>query len=130
MRRIILMAILCGSQVFGQASSEMFTGGISNGRAWNVIPEEQKGTYLIAYRDYIYYRTVLDKTLNNTPWAKGFVVNDYVRELDALYKDTENVHIPIPFGFAYCTKKLAGENTKKELETMLIALRKQIATIK
>ena len=48
---------------------------------------------------------------------------DYLRELDVLYSDTENVNISVPDGIAYCHKKLSGKYTKAELEKQLIVER-------
>ena len=39
-------------------------------------------------------------------WAVGFEVGDYVKELNAVYRATENIRIPIVMAIDYCTLKL------------------------
>ena len=93
MRRLILLTLV-SSLIFAQATSDMFTGGLSNGRAWNIFPGRLR-SYIIAIRQ-MSYQSILDKSLKFT-WAEKFTADDYIRELNTLYKDTENIRLPICF---------------------------------
>ena len=57
-------------------------------------------------------------------WAERFVVGDYVKELDALYRQRENVLLPVPVAVDYCTATFKGTSSKADLEQKLILLRK------
>jgi len=59
--------------------------------------------------------------------AKGFSNYDYRRELNTLYKDRENVPIPVLLAYQYVTLKLKGQTTKQEMERRLIEVRKVVA---
>jgi hypothetical protein len=55
------------------------------------------------------------------------VVGDYKKEIDTLYREGQNLHLPILMAIEYCTKKLNGDLTKDALEQILIDLRAKIA---
>ena len=59
-------------------------------------------------------------------WPSGFTVGDFITELETLYKDRENVRVPIPMALQYCALKLKGEATKEELERRLILMRQVV----
>ena len=63
-------------------------------------------------------------------WAERFTVEDYVKELDALYKDRENINIPVVFAIDYITLKFRGDKTKAELESGLLFLRQWMNRVK
>ena len=58
--------------------------------------------------------------------AKGFSPRDYVKELDELYQDRENLSIPITTAYMWVNLKLKGELSKQELQRKLMELRKQV----
>jgi hypothetical protein len=98
-----------------------------NGRAWMILHEDAKTFYLGGLHDAmvaeaIVYFSSSDEVKKR--WASGFTVGDYLKELDDLYKDRENLLLPVPAAMRYCTDKLKGERTKVDLEQELIALRK------
>jgi hypothetical protein len=47
------------------------------------------------------------------------MVEDYVKEMDALYANRANINIPLGIGFGYCTFKLQGQATTSQLEQLL-----------
>jgi len=59
--------------------------------------------------------------------ANGFNPGDYLKELDKLFAERENLNIPLPLAYQYITTKLRGSSTRQELEQMLIELRKAMA---
>ena len=63
-------------------------------------------------------------------WASGFVIEDYIRELDELYKDRSNIRIPIPLAMEYCTEKLKGTMTKPRLEGYLQIIKNGVKDMK
>jgi hypothetical protein len=60
-------------------------------------------------------------------WARKFTPKEYIAELDVIYKDRENVLIPIVMASRYCTRKFSGVFTKQQLEQQLITLRRSMA---
>ena len=64
------------------------TGGLVNGRGWDVSPEIVKTAYIVAVRDYVYATAMLaeKKAPNNQlDFAAGFTAGDYIKELNRLY---------------------------------------------
>jgi len=59
--------------------------------------------------------------------TSGFYPGDYVKELDKLYTESENLNIMVPLAYQYVTTKLKGASTAQELEQRLIELRKIMA---
>lgn len=59
--------------------------------------------------------------------AKGFTPGDYVKELDKLFEERENLNIFVLLAYGYVTRKLQGANTSQELEQILVELRKTMA---
>ena len=57
-------------------------------------------------------------------WTDGFTFGDYKKEVDNVYKDAENVNIPIIWTLQYCAAKLKPDARKANLEQLLINLRK------
>jgi hypothetical protein len=116
------------------------TAGRMNGRAWRLMGNYDKRIYLEGYENgstamavamavikihnanisaEVLFQVAEEQGLN----SGGFTMLDYLRELDVLYSDTENVNISVPDGIAYCHKKLSGKYTKAELEKQLIVER-------
>ena len=129
MRKIALMVLLTVAGLLGQGADTFTT---FTGRAWTKsMSQQQKLMYtegikegmLIAtsYLDGQERRRVLEEVQ-----AKGFSPRDYVRELDTLYQDRENLPIPITTAYMWVNLKLKGELSKQELERKLMELRKQV----
>jgi hypothetical protein len=131
MRYIVLVVLTCASLSFAQ-ETENFSGQMLNGRGWQVLPELGKSVYVTAVHDVIVSAIVQSgevPSAENVKWAVGFNVGDYVNELNNLYKERENIRIPLPMALDYCTQKLKGHSTKQDLEARLILLRQLIATL-
>jgi len=113
------------------AQDIIYTAQMNNGRSWIELSEPQKIFYVNGLHDAWVQAAFDSPNVNkfmSEKWAEHFVVGDYVRELDALYKDGENVRIPIPAAMDYCTLKLKGQTTKSELEKQLMFIRKSWAS--
>jgi hypothetical protein len=126
---LIAASTLC---FFGGLAEPAVTAQMFNGRAWRTMDKSTKLFYVSGIRDQIALTVLIGVTSPNAetlPWASGFNTGDYIDELDALYKNTENVRIPIPFAVHYCTSKLKGGLTKEKLEAALITLRKLVSTL-
>jgi hypothetical protein len=105
----------------------MTTAEMNNGRVWNVAMARDKLLYVVGIHDSIVWKAISSPekiTNDNVNWAVGFVVNDYISELDAFYKDTANIRIPLPVAVDYCTRRLRGQIKKDDLEVEVIRLRK------
>jgi len=105
----------------------MSTAEMNNGRVWNVATARDKLLYVAGIHDAIIWKAISSPekvTKDSVSWAEGFVVNDYISELDAFYKDTANIRIPLPVAVDYCTRRLRGQVKKDDLEAEVIRLRK------
>ena len=105
---------------------------LMTGRAWEALPDTVKLFYAVGMRDgltmaaYSLPPDVRELMMENTQ-AKGFNPGDYVKELDRLYSERENLNIAVPLAYQYVTTKLKGASTAQQLEQMLIGLRKIMA---
>jgi hypothetical protein len=124
MRYIIAFLLLSITPCFGQKGPPMFTDGMLNGRFWIAATNEEKTVYVAGVVD------ALNLVRQHARMADNFTSGDYIKELDKIYNDTENINIPLIWIFDYCTTKLKGETTKTALESNLIALRKLAIPIK
>jgi hypothetical protein len=113
---------------FGQTPDVKHSAGMLNGRFWQDIGLEGKLGYLSAYMDFSTYNVLTgwknDKDPSQYKWATGFVITDYLKELDSLYSHTENLNIPVSMAIPYCTVKLRGEASSSAVESLIIDLRK------
>jgi hypothetical protein len=127
---IVLSTIGGLAQVTEQTTVPLLTG-----RAWELMPEATKIAYLEGVRNGIVIAAnnmpdnlrKVGFTLVEDNLAKRFTNDDYRNELDTLYRDRENVPIPVILGYQYVTVKLKGQTTKQELERRLIEVRKVVA---
>jgi hypothetical protein len=109
------LAALCR----GQADPDpAWTAQFPNGRFWNTSNEGQRLHYLTGVRDAAFLSD------RKTEWmAKGFTIGDYLKEIDKVFSEGENLNIPVVWVFRYCTNKLNGDLTKENQERVLGSLR-------
>jgi hypothetical protein len=136
-----LAVLISGSTVMGQdPSTNHWFGkdGTLNGRFWEDAKDSQKLAYLAGFLDGVLWGSVellsgQGDSLENQKAAKGvrdaylatgFLLSDYMKELNTLYADRENIRIPIGVAVRYCAVKLGGTQTKAKLEQLLITYRK------
>jgi hypothetical protein len=97
---------------------------VTNGRAWNHWVNGFKTFYAMGILEEIKLNVYERAIPIAGEWAVGFTVGDYVKLLDDVYAQPENVIIPIPIALKYyCTVKLKGERTPAEMEVTLRDLR-------
>ena len=100
---------------------------------WLMMTDAMKNGYLSGYLDLLTYSSMHKRDLASSNkfhtdhWARNAIVSDYVKELDGLYQDGENVPMPIPVAMEYCTLKLNGGLTKAQLEQALIRIRQLVS---
>lgn len=99
--------------------------GYDNGVDWMSVMVIKNTTLKKSVSETVLKKSVTETANEQALTNRGFTINDYRRELDLLYSDTENVNIPILFGIDYCRDKLSGKYTRAELERRLISLRTQ-----
>lgn len=124
MRRISSIAIAV--VMMGVCQAQDFTGQMANGRLWQSITDHERTFYVSGIHDHILALTLMGDqkpTEANAKWAPGFTIDDYVKELTLLYRDRENINIPVAYVFDYCTVKLKGKTRKDVLERLLMDLR-------
>ena len=127
--KIALMVLLMAASMLGQ-NPDTFT--TFNGRAWTKsMSLQQKLMYTQGIKEGLQIATsYLDgeerKRVLEAVQAKGFSPRDYVKELDVLYQDGENLRIPITTAYMWVNLKLKGEVSKQELQRKLLELRKQL----
>ena len=113
---ILTLTLLFCAVLFAQDLEQ--TDGAPNGRLWNSWPQPVKTFYLVGIRDGLVIADGMGKE-----WPTGFVIGDYLKELNKLYGEGENVKIPIWTAFRYVSLKLRGNLQKDKLESVLIQLR-------
>jgi len=105
------------------------------GRFWQEMAEVEKGAYLMGVFTGLRLALVNAArdgkcqnlgTIMDVPPAA--VIDDYVKEFDKLYSDSENLPINIQFAWTYVNTKLKGTRTKEQLEKLLIKLRQDAAS--
>lgn len=122
MRCLLIFFLLSG---MSYAQDDRFTSDMANGKLWLNLSDTQRIFYAGAIRDMISYNEIMGRNKPSVDrlWADGFTTGDYVKELAEFYKDAENLLIPVPLAFDYCTEKLKGRHTKAELDQALITFR-------
>jgi hypothetical protein len=126
MRFLLILVATCTLCVTAQESDPKFTGQMSNGRLWQELDKDEKLSYVAGAHDILISITLtkLTKpTRENSNWAEGFTLIDYIKVIDEVYKDVENVRIPVPWVIGFSTQKLKGMLTKAELEDTLMSIR-------
>lgn len=127
MRKMLLVvAVLCSGQ-------EMLTLGIPNGRVWKQLKHSERIEYVEALDEGVNLALAeLDKCEDHQKVVDGFARAGFTNEdrvavMDAVYKDRENIRIPISAVFQFSLKKLSGQFTKEELEETLVKVRTFVA---
>jgi hypothetical protein len=128
--KIALVVIFAATSLLAQDSSQNQTFGIWNGLWWTSMTITEKILYLTGVMDGITIGTS-DLTTEQMAklrktWPTGFTGRDFINELEVLYKDRENIRLPIPMALQYCALKLKGETTKEELELRLALMRQVV----
>src|SRR5260370_11102372 len=101
----VLSCVCYGQQDF----SRLTTNDSPNGRFWRITPATTKKVYLIGFSDG--EMLAVAQIIDEVPSARKagmkvaskislhdnrFTPDDYIKELDMLYTDTENVNISLP----------------------------------
>jgi hypothetical protein len=129
MKRAVLLFMLVSSLALSQDQKQSVF--VMTGRLWLALPENSKLMYISGMQDGMMMAAAWvdavaqQKILSAKP--SGFFPGDYMKELDALYKDTENLPLPLPVAYGWCNLKLIGTLTKAELEQRLIQMRRVMA---
>lgn len=123
----LLVGTLCAfAQVPKSDNVRMMTG-----RLWETMPETTKLLYVQGIKDGLTIAAYslppeIRESITEHTQAKGFNPGDYLKELDKLFAERENLNIVVPLAYQYVTTKLKGTTTAQELEQMLIELRKMM----
>jgi len=107
---------------------------MGNGRLWASMDYSQKAVFVEGMGEALIYKDLFN--FNGTginkaqapanlfnDWAEGFGVEEYMKETDKVYRDTENTLIPIVMVMEYCTVKFTTNQPKLKLDAVLAALR-------
>ena len=125
----LLLGLLLTGAVFCSAQ-EVITAQSFNGRAWETWTAASKLAYVSGIQDGIALgRHPFQGCPQYAATEKDYVVEkfttiDVAREIDQVYKDRENIRVPVFLVFDYVVQKLRGRTTKVDLEKRLMALRK------
>ena len=106
-----------------------------NGRFWRDTPHIAKMMYLTGIGhglEIAVARAATDSKCSEKLGSiadapAGAIIDDYEKELDKLYGESENLQINILMAWTYMDLKLKGTKTKEYLEKMLIDLRQSAA---
>jgi len=107
-----------------------------NGRYWRDTPHIAKLLYLTGITHGLQIaliRAAMDSKCSEKLGSivdapPGAIIDDYEKELDKLYSESENLQINIMMAWTYVDLKLKGTLTKEYLEKMLIGLRHDAAS--
>ena len=134
MKRLTLILLIAPSAFCQQSNNPTFTGVMGNGRLWASMDYSQKAVFVEGMREALIYKDLFN--FNGTginkaqapanlfnDWAEGFGVEEYMKETDKVYRDTENTLIPIVMVIEYCTVKFTTNQPKLKLDAVLAALR-------
>jgi hypothetical protein len=81
------------------------------------MTQDDKRFYLIGFRDALGFSGTIKQYWGN------YSADDYRRELNKVYNETENLEIPIWLMFRYVSLKLEGTHKTEFLEDFLMGLR-------
>jgi hypothetical protein len=115
---LLLLTLTCGSADLEDSK----TSGFVNGRFWNQLQPMAKVVYLMAFQEGIMAGAgTLDAKTKTTdqyvdPTAAKY--GEIVSGLDRLYKQPENINVPVFEALKVLTMKIRGA-TKDEIENAL-----------
>src|SRR5579863_9287344 len=119
-RLLLSLAVILGANVMGQDA--LMTDGELNGRWWEELGSgsHAKEMYLAGFTEGVQVGAEEMNRLRgisnddkvteaiSTYHAKASTLDDYIKELDKLYADRENIRIPVSAAILYCPIKLGG----------------------
>ena len=128
-KRFVLLIVLVVS-AFAQSpnSDDYLTGSLPNGRWWVTYPVERL-IYLVGLRDGLNLVVANPQYFPNGKAGveayrpKKSTNEDMIAEIDNLYKDRENIRIPVAFVYNFVNEKLNGSVTKTEVDLRIRRLR-------
>lgn len=121
--RIVVLLCCCIGTLLAQQNE---TAGMLNGRAWVTMSRGDRAMYIIALKDRLTLQIAMleiKAAESKSEWAQNFTVADYVDEINKVYSERENIHIPVVLAMKFCTYKLNGQTTKDGIDVQLRAMR-------
>ena len=103
----------------------------TTGRIWELLSPEGKMMYVQGFFEGGWQVTFDGPLPKNERYAAepivpGFLVNDYVKELDRLFSDRENILLSVGFLISNCTKRFKGTLSKQEAEEAIARARASV----
>jgi len=128
MRRIFVL-LLVGSCLLAAADNPDETRGLKNGRFWNSLPDDAKPYFLIGlFEGWSFHQ--LRAGAFTVKEAKAFMTSarfptvDISAMLTSVYRDQENLELPIGWATMACFAIQRGETTR---DAVFMALRKALS---
>jgi hypothetical protein len=120
-----------------QKTDEYHTKGFLTGRMWNELSEGGKVMYINGLLDGqdLSVLTLQDNKISKQIqqavmyYADGYRVDDYVKTINAFYKEPANVRVPMLWAYKYASTKLKGASEAK-LNELVANYRQQVAQAK
>lgn len=103
-----------------------FTLGRTNGRGYLKLDMQARVALLAGIDDGMVFLAdegIVPIEKVNRYTVPGFYVSDFATQLNAFYKDTANIRIPVTYAYNYAARKSKGESPR-DLENFLANLRK------
>ena len=91
--------------------------GMFNGEDWIELSHSEKRAYLLGYEDGFIFNTIFyvkdemqsEHVLSTLPTSIAELsTDDLINKIDNLYKDSQNIQIPVPFALIIVRNKLLG----------------------
>jgi hypothetical protein len=125
-----VMLFLLGTSVLLAADKQDETFHLKNGRCWNLLPSDVQPYFLLGmYEGWNFHQSRADfitvKEARAFMTSSTFTIGDMGDMLTAVYKDTENLDLPIGWAILACKAVQRGETTR---DAVFMALRKHLST--
>ena len=123
--RTFLVALTVACCLLGQDGLQK-TRGFWNGRMWTTLPLPAKALYIQGLKDgQVLAGAALQGKISkqsqnelDTHAPVGFIVGDYIKAFDDLYKEPSNIRIPMMYAYEYCIGKFKGHSDSQLAEVL------------
>jgi hypothetical protein len=130
MRRAICCFFLVGACLLTAEDSPTETLGLKNGRFWNALPSDSRPYFLIGMFEGWTFRQRRENSISikeaKVFWASAkFPAVDVTEMVTSVYREPENLNLPIAWVTMACFSVQRGETTR---DAVFMTLRKNIST--
>ena len=127
-RFVLLIVFIVSAFTQSPNSDENLTGSLPNGRFWVKYPAERL-IYLVGLRDGLNLVVANPQYFPNGKAGveayrpQKLTNEDMIAAIDNVYKDRENIRIPVAFVYNFVNEKLKGSLTKTDVDLRIRRMR-------